>query len=151
MLLRQHKPFQLLFIGMLCAQKLGIWKILIFFSEIARARSEGMWQLVSKRSLCEPHHIHYSPKYGGKDGIKNTSSCHTIIHPPPPTFLSDFIFKCPLNYNPVTIIIQVCQEFKYSHIYRTYTCFVYTNLAQTGSNLKTVYIMTLNKFMCCLN
>ena len=55
----------------MCAQKLGIWKIFIFFSEIARAFA--MWQMVGNRRLREPYHTHYRLQYGDKGGkIKKT-------------------------------------------------------------------------------
>ena len=52
----------------MCAPKLGIWKILIFFSETTRTRTGAMQQLVGNSGLREPHHIHYSPQYDGKGG-----------------------------------------------------------------------------------
>ena len=61
MLTRQFKHLQLLF---MCAQMPWIWKIWIFFIEIARARTKTMQQLVSKRGLWDPHHTHYSLQYG---------------------------------------------------------------------------------------
>ena len=54
----------------MCAQKLGIWKILIFFIDIAGARTGAMGQLVSNRGLLdlEPQPAHYNPQYGDKGG-----------------------------------------------------------------------------------
>ena len=50
----------------MCAQKQGFWKILIFFSETARARTGALLQLVGNRGLWDPQHTHYSPQYGDK-------------------------------------------------------------------------------------
>ena len=47
-----------------------IWKILIFFSEVARTRTGAMRQLVGKGGSGEPHHTHYSPQCGDKEGDK---------------------------------------------------------------------------------
>ena len=52
----------------MCASKLGIWKILIFFSETTRTRTGAMQQLVGNSGFREPHHIHYSPQYDDKRG-----------------------------------------------------------------------------------
>ena len=38
------------------------------FSEISRAGTGAMWQLVGKRGIWEPHDTHYSPHYGDKSG-----------------------------------------------------------------------------------
>ena len=65
---RQHKLLQLLFA---CVQKLGIWKIITFFSELARAKTGFKWQRLVKGGSGEPHHTHYSPQYGDKKGRKN--------------------------------------------------------------------------------
>ena len=49
---------------------MAVFEIFAFkiFSEIARARSGAMWQLVGIMGLREPNHTHYSPHYGDKGG-----------------------------------------------------------------------------------
>ena len=56
-----HQTLRYIYVGVVqslynSAQKLRIWKNLIFLSEIARARTGVMWQLFDKRELWEPHH-----------------------------------------------------------------------------------------------
>ena len=63
----------------MCAQKLGFWKILIFFSETERARKGALLQLVGNRGLWEPQHTHYSLQYGDKRGRKKSGYQTSII------------------------------------------------------------------------
>ena len=65
------------------AQKLGIWKILLVFSEIAGARIGATQQLFSKRGLGVPHHTHYSPQYVNNSGIKKFGALDLRLTPTP--------------------------------------------------------------------
>ena len=52
----------------MCAPKLRVLKILIFFNEIARDRFVALQHLVGNRGLREPHHTFYRPQYVDKGG-----------------------------------------------------------------------------------
>ena len=59
----------IIFIEYVCSKAMDL-KNLVFFSEIDRAGTGAMWQLVGKRVLWKPHQTHYSLQYGDKGGIQ---------------------------------------------------------------------------------